>query len=69
MVGLQILLPLHFPQKEGLYLRRLNYFELYPLFAVLLNLMSIQSYAQVTITGNTVDSQILESSLLVYYSP
>ena len=37
----------------------MKYFELDPLFAVLLNLTTIQSYAQVTITCNTVESTIL----------
>ena len=31
----------------------MNYFELYPLFAVLLNLMTYRSYAQVTLACNT----------------
>ena len=39
----------------------MNYSELKPLFAVLLNLMTNQSYAQVTIACKTVESPILQS--------
>ena len=52
---------------EGRYLRRLNYFELYPFFALLLNLMTNQSYAQVTIAYNTVDSSILQRQFFLFF--
>ena len=42
----------------------MNYFELDPLFAVLLNLMTNQSYAQFTIACNTVESPILHKLLV-----
>ena len=37
----------------------MNYFELYPLFALLPKLMTNQSYAQVTIACKTIESPIL----------
>ena len=44
----------------------MNYFELGPLFAVLLNLMTNQSYAQFTIACNTVESPILQKEPQCY---
>ena len=45
----------------------MNYFELDPLFVVLLNLMTNQSYAQVFIASTTVESPILQ--LFVFHCP
>ena len=53
-----ILLHMSFLPLEGLYLRRFNCFELYPLVAVLLNLKTDQSYAQLSIACNTLESPI-----------
>ena len=53
-----------FRHRRDYIFRDSNYFGLYTLFALLLNLMTNQFYAQVTIVCNTVESPILHNTLL-----